>query len=526
MKDNVFSWTKIEERHMDIWTSLVLWNQWWDEWKWKITDILAQTSDVIVRFNWWHNAWHTVKVWNQEFDLHILPSWMVSEWKINLITSSCVLWIELNKIDLDKIEIRDKVCICNYNLDELLKRKNWKIIRVWLIPELEKLEIWGINIAKSWLKISGETTVIWIHNVLLDALDEKQREAVWLSPIGSTWSGISRAYASQDMRYHFTLSDLIYRKELFYQSVEALFSTYKNIFPKIKISQLINKSKIERDKIIKYIQNWTIEIINDEAQFIDKLNSKWKKIVGEWAQSAMIGSWNSIYWTASEPSLQSFLNVSWLSEQKVWNIFLVHKMPPSSVWIRPWYLKFPESEELKIFRNKYSERWVSTWRDRDLFNYSLPETAKWSTLNTKWLSDDSRIVPVYNRIDWITDWISIDPTKNLRIVTWFSYTIDSILKWWKSNIEVWVLWFENINPKNLLKHYPQKANQVDLFTVKPSDLRIVDVKWRTINEKINNLLWLHMAAVCSSDIEREYLIWTWPSRDDLEVKIAKPIRTI
>ncbi|MDP3381638.1 MAG: hypothetical protein Q8S84_09420 [bacterium] len=57
------------------------------------------------------------------------------------------------------------------------------------------------------------------------------------------------------MRYHFTLSDLIYRKELFYQSVEALFSTYKNIFPKIKISQLINKSKIERDKIIKYIQN-------------------------------------------------------------------------------------------------------------------------------------------------------------------------------------------------------------------------------------------------------------------------------
>jgi len=45
----------------------------------------------------------------------------------------------------------------------------------------------------------------------------------------------------------------------------------------------------------------------------------------------MIGAGNSFFGTASSPSLQSFCETTGLTVKKVGNVFLVHKMPPSSV---------------------------------------------------------------------------------------------------------------------------------------------------------------------------------------------------
>jgi len=65
---------------------------------------------------------------------------MVSEGKINIITSGCVLGIDLHKIDIEKINYTDQKIYSTCTLEELFKRRDGEVIKVGLIPELEKLE--------------------------------------------------------------------------------------------------------------------------------------------------------------------------------------------------------------------------------------------------------------------------------------------------------------------------------------------------------------------------------------------------
>ena len=48
--------------------------QWGDEGKGKVVDILAEKSDVVVRYGGGANAGHTVVIGDEKFALHLLPS--------------------------------------------------------------------------------------------------------------------------------------------------------------------------------------------------------------------------------------------------------------------------------------------------------------------------------------------------------------------------------------------------------------------------------------------------------------------
>jgi adenylosuccinate synthase len=519
---NWYVWSEIQERHEAFGASVVLWNQWGDEWKWKISDRLMQESDVVVRFNGGHNAGHTVKVWDKEFDLHILPSWMVTEGKENIITSGCVLGIDLRRVNFldETFDFSRHSIVCTKTTEEIFKKekKTNQDTRVWLIPELEKLQAWWIDISKSWLKISGETIVIGIHNVLLDAFDEACRMHIeWLQPIGSTWSGISRAYASETQRFHFTLNDLIHHEDTFYDSIRALWIAHNHIFPNIGVEALIAHAKLERTKILRLIDTWVIEVIRNEREYIKDLHRNGKKIVGEWAQSSMIGSDNSFFWTASDPSFETFSRVTWLTAKKIGNVFLVHKLPPSSVGTRPQYLKFPEWRPVNDFRAQYKEWWVSTSRPRDLFRHSLPETARWSMLNVRWIDDEWKIVPVYNRVDGLKDSLMLD-NNMLRAVTWFSEKSMALTVWIHDDET-------KITPESLLTNYPEKSAQAQLFGLTEENLRLVEMPWE-FDQKVEQLLWLYNASIFRKDANRTFLIGTWPDREDLELRNWTPLRSI
>ena len=58
---------------------------WGDEGKGKITDMLAQTSDVVVRFQGGHNAGHTIINDYGRFSLHLLPSGIFND------NTTCIL---------------------------------------------------------------------------------------------------------------------------------------------------------------------------------------------------------------------------------------------------------------------------------------------------------------------------------------------------------------------------------------------------------------------------------------------------
>ena len=53
---------------------VVVGSQWGDEGKGKITDILAEKVDIVVRYQGGNNAGHTVVVGDKKYKLHLIPS--------------------------------------------------------------------------------------------------------------------------------------------------------------------------------------------------------------------------------------------------------------------------------------------------------------------------------------------------------------------------------------------------------------------------------------------------------------------
>ena len=515
-----FENTQAYERHQEYKKSAVLWTQWWDEWKWKVVDALIQYSDAAVRFQGGHNAGHSIEIWGEKFALHMIPSGILTPWVENYIASSCVAPIDLYKVNLDRIQTTQTWVFCIDTLAQIRKKdKNRRIVRVWLIPEIEALEARWKDIREWRLQISSETPVIGMHGVLIDAFEEKVLEHIpWAIPVWSTGSWISPAYASDTFRRHFALGTLLTNPDAYCISIQVLWETYKDKFPNITADDLIKHSMHERAQMLKYIDDWKIQIVDDEQWYFDDLDASWKKIVFEWAQASMIGSANSYYWSASDPSIKKIKEITDYSSDQIWNVFWVLKMPHSSVWERPDVLKVSESKELNEFRDDWEEFWVTSWRPRDIFHYSAPEAARGFALATRWLKDESRYVPVFNAVDRIPDSLRIYAEKKLQMVTNYKYRV------WDTIKLVGVEEGQDINPENLRKNYPSKSKQLHLFNVKKEDITFKDIPWKDINQQIDNLLGLHLWAMFKWDDNVEFLVWTSPWRDWLEARTGKAIR--
>ena len=68
---------------------------WGDEGKGKITDMLAQNADVVIRFQGGANAGHTIKNKYGKFALHTLPSGVFNENTVNIIGNGVALNIPI-----------------------------------------------------------------------------------------------------------------------------------------------------------------------------------------------------------------------------------------------------------------------------------------------------------------------------------------------------------------------------------------------------------------------------------------------
>ena len=133
--------------------------QWGDEGKGKIVDLLAREADVIVRFQGGANAGHTVKVGEDTFILHLIPSGILHAGKICVISNGVVLDPEV------------------------------------LLGEVARLEERGIEIGER-LKVSDRTHLVLPHHLAID----RHRESRAAMPIGTTVRGIGPAYADKAHR--------------------------------------------------------------------------------------------------------------------------------------------------------------------------------------------------------------------------------------------------------------------------------------------------------------------------------------
>ena len=134
--------------------------QWGDEGKGKITDLLAQEADLVIRYQGGNNAGHTVVNEHGTFKLHLVPSGIFNP------NATCIL---------GPGTVVDLASLCE---------------------ELATLEAAGISTAN--LRLADRAHLLMPWHIALDRLDERERGR---KKLGTTGRGVGPAYADKVARH-------------------------------------------------------------------------------------------------------------------------------------------------------------------------------------------------------------------------------------------------------------------------------------------------------------------------------------
>ena len=148
--------------------TVVLGLAWGDEGKGRVCDALASDVSYVSRYSGGNNAGHTVRVGEEEFKLHLVPSGIVREGVVCTIGNGVV-------VDPDV-----------------------------LAQEVRALEERGLNV-RDRLKIDGRAHVIMPYHI---ALDSHREIALGDAKIGTTNRGIGPAYEDKVARYGIRVQDV------------------------------------------------------------------------------------------------------------------------------------------------------------------------------------------------------------------------------------------------------------------------------------------------------------------------------
>ncbi|TAG09159.1 MAG: adenylosuccinate synthase [Verrucomicrobia bacterium] len=152
--------------------TIIIGLQWGDEGKGKIVDYLTESADVVIRGQGGNNAGHTVIAHGTKYVLHLLPSGILWNDKLNVIGNGVVL---------DPIG---------------------------LVQEIERIEAQGVSISAEKLLISDRAHIVLPLHKELDAAREA---ALGDQKIGTTRRGIGPAYADKVNRCGLRVVDLLDR---------------------------------------------------------------------------------------------------------------------------------------------------------------------------------------------------------------------------------------------------------------------------------------------------------------------------
>ena len=190
---------------------------WGDEGKGKITDLFAEASDIVVRFQGGANAGHTIINDFGKFALHTLPSGVFFPHITNVIGSGVALNIQV------------------------------------LLEELDALT--GRGVPRPNLIVSDRVQVMMPYHILLDTYEE-QRLAD--QQFGSTKSGIAPFYSDKYAKIGFQLCEL-FDEKLTMNRLEKV-CTLKNVLmehlyhkPLLDPKKIFDEMRAARDRIAPYI---------------------------------------------------------------------------------------------------------------------------------------------------------------------------------------------------------------------------------------------------------------------------------
>ena len=208
---------------------VVLGAQWGDEGKGKMTDYLAEEAEVIVRFQGGNNAGHTVEVGDKQYKLHLIPSGILYDNKLNIIGNGVVVDPEA------------------------------------LFTEIDYLEKEGVKVTPNKLIISDRAHVIMPYHKILDKLKEKARGK---NDIGTTGKGIGPCYTDKFERCGIRICDLI-DEEVFKEKLKENIETKNKYIVNVLGGEELNYDEILNEyielakRLRPYVQDTSVRLYDE-----------------------------------------------------------------------------------------------------------------------------------------------------------------------------------------------------------------------------------------------------------------------
>lgn len=241
-------------------TVVVVGTQWGDEGKGKITDFLAESAEVVARYQGGNNAGHTILINDKKYKLTMIPSGIFYE---------------------------DKICVIG----------NGMVINPSaLLEEIKYIHDNGFSTNN--LCISDRAHVIMPYHLLLDGLEEERKGD---NKIGTTRKGIGPCYMDKAARNGIRIADLLDAEE-FERKVRHLVAE-KNVL----IEQVYGSKGLDADSVIEEYLGYAEQIrpyVTDTSVVLNDLIDEGKKVLFEGAQGVMLDIDQGTYpfVTSSNPS--------------------------------------------------------------------------------------------------------------------------------------------------------------------------------------------------------------------------------
>ena len=222
---------------------IVVGAQWGDEGKAKITDLLAEKADLIIRYQGGCNAGHTVVAHNKTFKFHMIPSGILYGGKICFVGAGTVI-----------------------------------------LPDSFKEEVEGLikdGIDVSGLKISPLASVTMPYHTEVDGYSENTATK---GKIGTTKKGIGPTYTDKAARIGIKVQDL-YNEETLSEKLDVILPIKNKTLEKVYGLKTYTKEEV-MTLCKKYAEIFKPYVCFDWQEMLE--NNKDKTVLFEGAQGVML----------------------------------------------------------------------------------------------------------------------------------------------------------------------------------------------------------------------------------------------
>lgn len=312
-------------------TRVLLGAQWGDEGKGRITDMLASSADVIVRFSGGMNAGHTIIVGQERFELHQIPSGILHANKKNIIGNGTVVHPET------------------------------------LIQEMIGLEQRGLSMEH--LYVSDSAHVIMPHHLLLDRLEEERKG---MQQIGTTRKGIGPVYTDKVARRGIRVGDLL-DIDVFRSRLEQNLA-YNNLV----LTRIYQHPALDSEAILEEYRPWIERLrphVVDTISLLEQCRRAGQEILFEGAQGTLLDIDHGTYpfVTSSNPTAGGVCTGCGIGPTRIDAVIGVTKAYLTRVGAGP----FPTEDHGEIgntLRQRGHEYGVTTGRARRCGWFDVPLT--------------------------------------------------------------------------------------------------------------------------------------------------------